>query len=58
MGQDGAIDKTVWRINYDQLEPIIKEYMKTHVYMPAEVRKKKGIAITQRFTLKHKEKRR
>ena len=44
----------VWLINYDRLEPIIKEYMKTHVYMPEEVRKKKGIAITQRLTRKHK----
>ncbi len=48
--------ENVWLINYDQLEPIIKEYMKAHVYMPAEVRKKKGIAITQRLTRKQKEK--
>jgi hypothetical protein len=32
----------VWIINYDQLEPIIKGYMKTHVYIPMEKRKKKS----------------
>ena len=48
--------ENVWLINYDQLEPVIKEYMKAHVYMPVEVRKKKGIAITQRLTRKQKEK--
>ena len=47
--------ENVWVINYDQLEPKIKEYMKTHVYMPMEVRKKKRISPTKKILLKQNE---
>ena len=44
--------ENVWVINYDQLEPKIKEYMKTHVYMPMKMRKKKRVAPTKKILLK------
>ena len=34
-------DRT-WMINYDQLEVVIAEYMKTHVYIPMEIRRKRA----------------
>ena len=32
-----------WIINYDQLESVLAEYMKDHVYIPMKIRIKKGI---------------
>ncbi len=34
-------DRT-WVVNYDQLEVVIAEYTKTHVYIPAEIRSKRA----------------
>ena len=34
-------DRT-WVINYDQLEVVIAEYMKTHIYIPMEIRAKRA----------------
>ena len=41
-GVEHYVYEKAWVINYDQLEVVIAEYMKTHIYIPMEIRAKRA----------------